>query len=348
MTAVCLRRVVEGCIARAVDRPRETVLRNKTREVRRMRRVALLLVVPVALTLAGCVSSGKYKVCVNDLADARKSASALEAKLKVAEADKGRLGADLAKVQAEKGALGQELAKVKGDLDARSHAAADLEKRIAERDARIKSLEEASKAKDAEIEKLKAEIAGLRNETAGLSRERARAVEEKEKAIAELTKTRDRLTSELKEEIRKGEIAITQLKDRLSLNLVEKILFDSGSALVKKDGKRVLDRVAEILKKVQDKQIRIEGHTDNVPISARIIDKFPSNWELATSRATNVVKYLQEKGVDPKYLVAAGYSEYRAIAPNDEPEGRAKNRRIEIVMTPYEAEFAPRPGEGPK
>ncbi len=313
-----------------------------------MRRMALLFVVPVALMLAGCVSSGKYKVCVNDLADARKSASALEAKLKVAEADKAKLAADLAKLQVEKDGLAAELAKLKGDLDARSKAAADLEKSIAEKDARIKSLEEASKAKDAEIEKLKAEIAGLRNETAGLSKERAKAIEEKERAIAELTKTRDKLTTELKEEIRKGEIAITQLKDRLSLNLVDKILFDSGSALVKKDGKKVLDRVAEILKKVQDKQIRIEGHTDNVPISARIMDKFPSNWELSTSRATNVVKYLQEKAVDPKYLVAAGYSEYRNIAPNDAPEGRAKNRRIEIVLTPYEAEIAPRPAEGSK
>lgn len=289
-----------------------------------MRRMALMFVVPVALMLAGCVTSGKYKVAVNELAESKKSASALDAKLKVAEADKAKLQDDLTKLRSEKDVQGQELAKLKGDLGAR-----------------IKSLEDGLVAKDAEIARLKAEIAGL-------SQERAKALEEKEKAIAELTRTRDKLTTELKEEIRKGEIAITQLKDRLSLNLVEKILFDSGSALVKKDGKKVLDRVAEILKKVQDKQIRIEGHTDNVPISARIIQKFPSNWELSTSRATNVVRYLQEKAVDPKYLVAAGYSEYRNIAPNDSPEGRAKNRRIEIVLTPYEAEIEPRPAEGTK
>ncbi len=313
-----------------------------------MRRIALLFVVAVAFIAAGCVSSGKYKVCVDDLANAKKTGSALEAKLKAAEADKAGLQADLAKLRAEKDALGQELAKVKGDLDAKSKAGAELERTIADKDARIKSLEEGAIAKDAEIGKLKSEIAGLRNEAAGLSKERAKAIEEKEKAIAELTKTRDNLTAELKEEIRKGEIAITQLKDKLSLNLVEKILFDSGSALVKKDGKKVLDRVAGILKKVQDKQIRIDGHTDNVPISARIIDKFPSNWELSTSRATNVVRYLQEKGVDPKYLVASGSSEYRPIATNDSPEGRARNRRIEIVLTPYEAEAQVKPAEGAK
>ncbi len=292
-----------------------------------MRRIALLFVVPVALMLVGCVSSGKYKVCVADLADARKSGSLLDAKLKTAEADKAALQAGLLKAQQERDGLGQELAKAKGDVDAKSKAVAELEKKLAAKDA---------------------EIAGLKKEAAGLSRERAKAIEEKDKAIAELTSTREKLTNELKEEIRKGEIAITQLKDKLSLNLVEKILFDSGSAVVKKDGKKVLDRVAEILKKVQDKQIRIEGHTDNVPISARIIKKFPSNWELSTSRATNVVKYLQEEGVDPKYLVASGSSQYRPIAPNDTPEERAKNRRIEIVLTPYEAEVAPLPAAGPK
>lgn len=306
-----------------------------------MRRIAFLFVVPVALMLVGCVSSGKYKVCVADLADAKKTGSLLDAKLKTAEADKAGLKADLAKLQQEKDALGQELAKAKGDIDAKSKTVGELETKIAAADARIKSLEDAVKAKDAEI-------AGLKKEAAGLSQERAKAIEEKEKAIAELTSTREKLTSELKEEIRKGEIAITQLKDKLSLNLVEKILFDSGSALVKKDGKKVLDRVAEILKKVQDKQIRIEGHTDNVPISARIIEKFPSNWELSTSRATNVVKYLQEKGVDPKYLVASGSSQYRPIALNDTPEGRSKNRRIEIVLTPYEPEAVPAPAEGRK
>ncbi len=313
-----------------------------------MRRIALLFVVPVALMLGGCVSSGKYKVCVADLADAKKSASLLDAKLKTAEGQKAALAADVAKLQKEKDGLGQELAKAREDADAKAKTVGELEKKVAAADARIKSLEDASKAKDAEIEKLKAEIAGLKKEAAGLSEDRAKAIAEKEKAIAELTSTREKLTSELKEEIRKGEIAITQLRDKLSLNLVEKILFDSGSALVKKEGKKVLDRVAEILKKVQDKQIRIEGHTDNVPISARIIEKFPSNWELSTNRATNVVKYLQEKGVDPKYLVASGSSQYRPIAPNDTPEGRAKNRRIEIVLTPYEAEAAPKPADGAK
>lgn len=118
--------------------------------------------------------------------------------------------------------------------------------------------------------------------------------------------------------------------------MVEKILFDSGSAEIKKEGKKVLDRVVEILKNVKDRQINIEGHTDNVPISPRLAQKFPTNWELSTARATNVVRYLQEKGIDPALLSATGYAEYRPVSPNDTEEGRAKNRRIEIVLVPLE------------
>ena len=166
----------------------------------------------------------------------------------------------------------------------------------------------------------------------------SKAIEEKEKAISELKKTYDNLVTELNEEIKKGEIAVTQLKDKLSLSMVEEILFDSGSSEVKKKGRKVLERVVEILKNVTDKQIRIEGHTDNVPIGPRIIGKFPTNWELSTTRATNVVKYLQEKGIEPEILSAAGYSEYRPVESNDTEEGKAKNRRIEIVLIPLDVD----------
>jgi chemotaxis protein MotB len=120
------------------------------------------------------------------------------------------------------------------------------------------------------------------------------------------------------------------------LTPVDKILFDSGSADIKKNGKAVLDRVAEILGTITDKQIRIEGHTDNVPIGPVLAIKFPTNWELSTARSTTVVRYLQEKGVDPRFLSATGYSEYRPVESNESDEGKAKNRRIEIVLIPLD------------
>ena len=98
----------------------------------------------------------------------------------------------------------------------------------------------------------------------------------------------------------------------------------------------MLDRVAEILRKITDRQIKVEGHTDNVPIGPAIIDRFPTNWELSTARATTVVRHLQERGLDSKLLSAEGYSEYRPVASNETEEGRAKNRRIEIVLIPLD------------
>jgi chemotaxis protein MotB len=120
--------------------------------------------------------------------------------------------------------------------------------------------------------------------------------------------------------------------------MVEKILFDSGSAAIKQNGKEVLARVAEILSSIHDKQIRIEGHTDNVQIGPALAEKFPTNWELSTARSTTVVRYLQKQGVDPTFLSAAGYSEYSPVDANETEEGRARNRRIEIVLIPLETD----------
>ncbi len=82
----------------------------------------------------------------------------------------------------------------------------------------------------------------------------------------------------------------------------------------------------------------MEGHTDNVPIGSRLAERFPSNWELSTARATTVARYLQDKGIDPKLLSACGYSEFRPVSPNDTDENKAKNRRIEIALIPKDAD----------
>ena len=160
---------------------------------------------------------------------------------------------------------------------------------------------------------------------------------EKERELAGVKETYEKLLSEMEKEIEKGDIKITQALDRLSVNMVEKILFDSGKAEIKQEGLKVLDRVGAILKGITDKQIRIEGHTDNVKIGARIREKYPTNWELSTARATSVVRYLQDKvGIDPRHLSAIGYSEYKPIASNDTVEGRAQNRRMDIVLLPLD------------
>lgn len=179
---------------------------------------------------------------------------------------------------------------------------------------------------------LEARVAELSKQ---LEEEIAKISKEKEEEIKRLASAQEQLVKELQQEIDNKEIQITQLADRLSVSLVDKILFPSGEAEITPAGLKVLERVGNIIKNVQDKIIRVEGHTDNVPIAARLQKQFPTNWELSTARATNVVRFLQEKvGMDPTRLQAVGLSEYHPVASNETPEGRSKNRRIEIALLP--------------
>jgi chemotaxis protein MotB len=271
----------------------------------------------------------------NQLREAQDERASIEARLKSTEEDRTDLQRENASLknqlraaQDERAALEARLKKVQDEKDALEARLKRVEDEKAAVEARLRSMEEANSA-------LRQENASLRSQASEIARERDAALTEKEKEVAGLKKTYDNLMKELNKEIKDGQIAITQLKDRLSLSMVEKVLFDSGSADIKKDGQKVLDRVGRILKEVKDKQISIEGHTDNVPIGLKLQQKFPTNWELSTTRATNVARYLQEKaGLDPGLLIACGFSEYHPVESNDTEEGRTKNRRIEIVLTP--------------
>ena len=131
---------------------------------------------------------------------------------------------------------------------------------------------------------------------------------------------------------------ISELRGKLTVNVVDKILFDSGKAELKPAGVKVLQQIGDILKTAVDKNIQVEGHTDNVPISGSLTTKYPSNWELSTARATTVLHFLQDKvGVSGERLSAVGYGEYQPIASNATAEGRAENRRIQIVLTAAKA-----------
>jgi flagellar motor protein MotB len=184
------------------------------------------------------------------------------------------------------------------------------------------------------------EKSGLAQQVETLTTEKAnlaQSAEEKEAEISKLKGTYDELVGNLKNEISSGQIQVTELKGKLTLNMVEKILFNSGQASVKESGQKVLDRIASALKNIQDKDIRVEGYTDNTPLGPKLRERFPTNWELSTARATNVVRYLEETDqLDPSRLVAAGFGQYHPISENDTEEGRAQNRRIDIVLVPHE------------
>jgi chemotaxis protein MotB len=163
----------------------------------------------------------------------------------------------------------------------------------------------------------------------------AKSVEEKSSELATLKGTTDKLREKMKDEIAKGDIQLTESGGKLRVGLVDKILFDSGEASISKRGEGVLARVGAVLASIEDRQIQVSGHTDNEPISDKLKHQYPTNWELSVARATNVVRFLQEKASVPAdRLVASGYGEYQPIASNRTAAGRGKNRRIELLLTP--------------
>jgi chemotaxis protein MotB len=147
--------------------------------------------------------------------------------------------------------------------------------------------------------------------------------------------THDKLVSELKDQVQKQEVTIKESQESLSLNFVDRILFEFGKADLTPEGEKILEKVGEALKNIKGKKIRVTGHTDNVPIHPNYVHKFPSNWELSAARAASVVRYFQEKpGLDPMELEAVGRSFYHPEASNGTKEGRARNRRVEILIAP--------------
>ena len=179
------------------------------------------------------------------------------------------------------------------------------------------------------------EIADLRVQVA-----RCEKAAEASRRITERFRAREaELRSRLQSELANRDVEIERLKDQLTVRVLDRILFRSGSAVILPAGQQVLDKLANVLKETDD-LIRVEGHTDNVPIGERLKDRYFSNWELSAARAAAVVRYFQYgHSIDPVRLEAVGYSEYRPVAPNDSDANRQRNRRVSIELA------APRPVE---
>jgi len=172
------------------------------------------------------------------------------------------------------------------------------------------------------------EIANLNKKVAELEQQKTELQTSSEQNKAQY----DALVSKLSTEVEKGQLQVKQYQNMLTVDVAEQIFFDSGHADLKDSGKAVLKKVGEALKGYENKIIRVVGYTDDVPIAKSIQNIYPSNWELSVARATSVVRYLQEVGVPPERMIASGRGEYAPVASNDTPEGRQKNRRIEIQL----------------
>ena len=195
----------------------------------------------------------------------------------------------------------------------------------------------------AELEQTKTELAQARAAVEkGLSdagalkdklTESQTAIEELQKQKEAALRSHQSLEDEMRAALESKDVTISKLQGKLTVNILDRVLFDSGEADLKPDGAAVLRKVAAILAQHPSLKVHVIGHTDNVPIRAGARSRFPSNWELSTARATAAVRFLTEKaGVDPRRLGAVGYGEFRPVADNSTPEGRARNRRIAITI----------------
>jgi chemotaxis protein MotB len=274
--------------------------------------------VALALAVAGCVSSGTYKK-------------------KEAEAEKYRQDwqdetAKRAALQDKTTTLQEKIASMQQQLEAVIVDVNGL------RD-KVRSDEGTLTQKEAELRFTRERL----NDTQALVDELSKSKRKLEAAKAELerkTGEYEQLEHALRGEIEAGRIELTELRGRTTVKVKDKILFASGSATIAAEGRDALRKVAQALRGVQGKAIRVEGHTDNVPTNAS--GPFPTNWELSSARALAVVRFLQDVGLDPTRLSAAGFGEFQPLHANDTPEGRSLNRRIEIVLAPIEG-AAPAP-----
>jgi chemotaxis protein MotB len=164
--------------------------------------------------------------------------------------------------------------------------------------------------------------------------ELSESVQARDEELAKLRGEFGELEEKMKAEIEKGNVRLTQEQGRIKVDMVDEILFDLGEASISKEGEELLSHVGAALAGMKDKHIQVSGHTDDLPISDRLKDRFPTNWELSAARALTVVRFLEERaGIPGRRLVAAAHSQYDPIAPN-KGASRARNRRIEVLLTP--------------
>ena len=164
--------------------------------------------------------------------------------------------------------------------------------------------------------------------------EQERKIKQLTNQLEELEQAKRALEDRLSKEIADKQVLLEQTNRGLIITMANDILFDSGKAKLKKNAYPVLDKIAVVLNEtVPDRDVGVEGHTDTVPIKH---SGWKSNWELSSARATNVLHYLISRDIKPQRLSAIGYGEFKPIDTNDTKTGRARNRRVEIIVLPKE------------
>ncbi|MCB0398245.1 MAG: OmpA family protein [Winogradskyella sp.] len=303
----------------------------------------LSLIAILLLTATSCVSKKIYTELEDKYANLKKENRALSDELETLSTDKNKLTNDFNSLQAaydaavkERDELRSDYAATKTNLDNLKASYDALEKNssaeIAKNSqknrellAQLEAKEQALAAENERLEKLKKELES-----------RSQRVAELESVIAakdaNMRALKDAISKALTNFEGKG-LTVEQRDGKVYVSMENKLLFESGSWYVGAQGKQAVKQLGSVLAENPDIAILIEGHTDNVPYKGNA--QLSGNWDLSTKRATAIVNILRENNaINPENLTAAGRGEYAPVASNDTSEGRAKNRRIEVILTP--------------
>jgi len=257
---------------------------------------ALLPLVVLVLLLPSCVAKKKYLSATDHVAKLQSDSLSYEQRIKGLQGDIERLEADLLNTS-------DGLAKSQADLGMTQDQVAQREAMLSKKDAelldKVKRMDELTRKLDAQT----AALSGLRK------------------------KVSDALVN-----FKSDELTVTQKDGKIYVSLSEKLLFKSGSADVDPKGKDAIGQLAAVLNANSDIGVLVEGHTDSIPMAGA---RFKDNWELSAARATSIVRILTaDHKLDPKRVTAAGRGEFIPVASNRDADGRARNRRTEIILTP--------------
>lgn len=197
-----------------------------------------------------------------------------------------------------------------------------------ERELKIAELARQKQDYEKRISDLESRLANITGELS----EFKKLSESQKRELERMSSQANELEKQLEEEIKKGQIRLKRVHEKIIINIDEKISFDTGKADLKKNVLNALDKISKILSNYPENTIMIEGHTDNVPIHNMW---FRDNWQLSTERALAVLNYLlRNTNLNPSRLAAVGYGEYQPEVLNDSDENRALNRRVDIVVIP--------------
>ena len=283
------------------------------------------------LLLSGCVALEDYERKVDEAGSLRREA----------EAAQSRIGSllrnidDLRKKIDDRRLENEELAQ---SLSLARRHAQQVETRLADIRAQLASQRQDQKATEQSASELesaqKASLEKIRLLEGNLVRVRGQLARFEDKLRFQEQVQKD-LTANFAREIREGKVQIRLAGERILIRLASELLFSSGKVDIKPRGKSLLRKVATALNRYTNREVQIQGHTDNIPLSDQLIERWESNWELSAARATRVVRHLIEVGrVEPRRISGAGFGEYSPLADNATREGRGKNRRLEIVIHP--------------